>query len=955
MQISLFILTAFLLLIGFQINIPSSAFAEITTQPVDSDGDGVSDSKETQDGTDPNSVDSFIEHVNNSYCVDWNGFLSDEMQVMELRNSGCSTLNIKVSLRDSTGALQDTFSHTLAPTKQFDLVANSLNGFGPMSYGTLCASIQSGDSDTLDVRMSTYSLSGNTFSRAFSSPSSPARTGAQFVNYNNFFPTANPSQFSNHVEGWVQVSNDESTSQTGSLVYYDIDGSEVKQTAITIGARGRFDADTHSLGENTVGLIKWIPDNSSKKFRLALNRYYFSGSLGSNLAGIVSIPARRPSGYLVAAAFQTDSRIAVLELSNSRDINVTISLSVFNSEGSLTDTQPGSITLGAHETIHVILNNYLASGLGKVQFSANRSRSIISSLFEYGLDSTLQFSFANVTEAKAGFGLTQQSSYNNFLGDCRLRLANLTNSKRSTAVDLNRSDGTTVTFSSPVQVPANATVELNLCSSDEQNNYGGVILTPNSAETLIGEVIRENSDSSTEFKTAASERSICAARLSLNTASLSLIAESANPGTVSITNSSTAVTATNIQASLPTGWNDVTVDDSNCENLAPGDSCIVSFTPGNSSHTAASVSIAGDNTSELLPTISVTANPTATISVAGSPLLLTANGATDTLTITNTSTSATALNVTSSFAATALDGNVTESANTCASLSPLASCALTFTPGNSVVGATAFSIQGSNTNSLTASIQIQSGSSLSSIASNSGTASGGTGVTLTGTGLTGTTAVTFDGVAATSVNVVNATTVTAVTPSHAAGVVDVVISSPAGGATLVNGFTYVATAVGQSAFGGTIGCINGGLANLISSTADNSGFVADGSFGTVTNAQSNTDGATNTATIVGTIGGGGYGAKVCSDYEIDSQGNTPCQAGNSCYNDWFLPAKDQLNCLYVNNVAIGGFIATNYLNSTESAGSPAANSWQQLFTDGTQIESDKRVNGRVRCTRAFVP
>lgn len=54
-----------------------------------------------------------------------------------------------------------------------------------------------------------------------------------------------------------------------------------------------------------------------------------------------------------------------------------------------------------------------------------------------------------------------------------------------------------------------------------------------------------------------------------------------------------------------------------------------------------------------------------------------------------------------------------------------------------------------------------------------------------------------DGQAATSVNVVNSTTVTGVTPAHAAGVVDVVIATPAGGATLVNGYTYVTTVVGQ--------------------------------------------------------------------------------------------------------------------------------------------------------------
>ncbi|WBV69267.1 IPT/TIG domain-containing protein [Legionella pneumophila] len=90
---------------------------------------------------------------------------------------------------------------------------------------------------------------------------------------------------------------------------------------------------------------------------------------------------------------------------------------------------------------------------------------------------------------------------------------------------------------------------------------------------------------------------------------------------------------------------------------------------------------------------------------------------------------------------------------------------------------------------------------------------------LTGTGLTGATAVTFGGIAATSVNVVNSTTVTAVTPAHAIGPVDVVIDTPVGGATLANGYTYLTTAVGQPSGGGIIACLNPGN-NLIAATTD---------------------------------------------------------------------------------------------------------------------------------------
>lgn len=351
----------------------------------------------------------------------------------------------------------------------------------------------------------------------------------------------------------------------------------------------------------------------------------------------------------------------------------------------------------------------------------------------------------------------------------------------------------------------------------------------------------------------------------------------------------------------------------------------------------------------------------ATITVTNSPLTLTVNGASGQLTIHNNSTIVSADNIASDFSGTALDGHVTETGNSCASVPPNGNCILTYTPQNTIVPQTNFIIQGSNTNAVTAAIEIESGSSLSSISPNNGTASGGAPVTLTGTGLSGATAVTFDGIAATFVNVVNSTTITAVTPVHSPGVVDVAIDTPVGGATLTDGYTYVATAIGQSARGGTIACLNGGQQNMIAAMVDNSTSIEWGGFGSAVGAgaQSNTDGSNNTQAIVNALGNNGntaYAAQLCTNFEIDSQGNTPCQVGNACYDDWFLPAVDQLNCLYVNQVAIGGFSTTNsYWASTEFSGFPTFAASYQFFGDGNQGVNNKDSLYYVRCVRAFNP
>jgi hypothetical protein len=74
----------------------------------------------------------------------------------------------------------------------------------------------------------------------------------------------------------------------------------------------------------------------------------------------------------------------------------------------------------------------------------------------------------------------------------------------------------------------------------------------------------------------------------------------------------------------------------------------------------------------------------------------------------------------------------------------------------------------------------------------SGTSLGGTSVTIAGTGFNSGATVTFGGSSATNVVVVNSTQITAKTPAHAAGAVNVTVTNTnATFATLTNGYTYM--------------------------------------------------------------------------------------------------------------------------------------------------------------------
>jgi len=158
-------------------------------------------------------------------------------------------------------------------------------------------------------------------------------------------------------------------------------------------------------------------------------------------------------------------------------------------------------------------------------------------------------------------------------------------------------------------------------------------------------------------------------------------------------------------------------------------------------------------------------------------------------------------------------------------------------------------------------------------------------------------------------------------------------------------------AVGDSYGGGKVAYIlvNGDTGydpnvqhGLIAATADASGWIAwsnitDTSVGTTGTAIGT--GQANTTTIVGQV-----------------VGETACTSGAAYYcdrlvegghSDWFLPSRDELNKLFINRVAIGGFVE-NYLYWSSSEYS-ATSAWDQAFASGTS----KAAGARVRAVRAF--
>jgi hypothetical protein len=158
-----------------------------------------------------------------------------------------------------------------------------------------------------------------------------------------------------------------------------------------------------------------------------------------------------------------------------------------------------------------------------------------------------------------------------------------------------------------------------------------------------------------------------------------------------------------------------------------------------------------------------------------------------------------------------------------------------------------------------------------------------------------------------------------------------------------NEISFISGKVIGSTFGGGLVFYNDGAGHgLVCAPTDQSTSAQWGCYGTAiggTLTAINT-GFANTNAIVAGCSTAGIAARLCDTLTVGG------------FTDWYLPAKDELNLMYVNlhTQSLGSFASNYYWSSSEI---DASNAWKQSFSNGYQGHCNKDSTYYVRAVRAF--
>jgi plastocyanin len=478
---------------------------------LDSDGDGICDSDENNDGSNPADPGSYREHTRSPGHLLWNSFLG-MINIVALINRSDQTLPLTLTMYDLSGKVLHTQVFSLTPNGETDIIVNDLPNFVPDSFGVIELTFSDEFNDRLDAQMFFYKPDQDAYQFAFGVPIQSPQYGDSAVAFNTFQPSTRAGDEQLAVLQWLSIVNlDRATSQSFTIIRHNQNGAVLSSREIDVPAFGRVDIEGGHVnpGPSSVGMHRILPSDKTRPYIAQLLRYGGNTPITSPASAYhFAFPLRAKSGngepQTLPITQSTDSDNWV-ELINSSDSSVSVELESFAADGSTRGTS--SLELPAYAQQHIYAGDFLElNEHGYIRVTPNKSNSLIGQSMFYVREVA-----SGAIDAMYGiplqepFGTNSSSSYNLFLGMANwLRLSNTSNQPLDVTLSVFSPEGTPNSRS--LSMDANSTLQFGL--HEEQfgtrpDTFGVLRVESSRAKVLSSDLLRIRRNSQSRIDIAA--------------------------------------------------------------------------------------------------------------------------------------------------------------------------------------------------------------------------------------------------------------------------------------------------------------------------------------------------------------------------------------------------------------------------------------------------------------------
>jgi len=403
------------------------------TDPLDADtdNDGVNDGQEVLDGSNPTDRGSSIEVIGRTFCAEWNGFF-DMWNFFEHLNLSNSTINIQTTLFDSAGNPISSVPLSLAPGEQQDVGVHSMTGWGVNTAGKVC-SHHDGNAGDIDARMSHYKPRGANFDFAFSMPVNNGKTGKQFVGFN----TIDPGNRGFLSANWIQITNLVNTDETGTLIFYDMEGQVIGSPEfVSIPAGSRRDFAAHTIaGRERVGLVEWSPANTLVPFSVRNVRYISDSASGASASfdTAFQLEGEYPTGEALTMPINTMQGFNAIEISNTTSQPIWVGIKVVGGAGFGFEK---ALQIPAKGTRHEPVEDadLGPGGTGYAVVTGADANSVVAAVMNYSFSAVGNVNYMYGLRGNTSLGTVLRGSGNTFLGQAAWLVLTNPTTRATTAV-----------------------------------------------------------------------------------------------------------------------------------------------------------------------------------------------------------------------------------------------------------------------------------------------------------------------------------------------------------------------------------------------------------------------------------------------------------------------------------------------------------------------------------------